>query len=112
AGGMVDDAMRHRLALVAPHVRRALFIGKTIESKQAEAATFADILDGLNTALLLVDAGGRIGHVNAAGDEMLNAGDFLRSTGGRLAAADAEVDAALRGAVAAAGNGRADIAVK
>jgi len=31
ASGMVDDEMRRRMALVIPHVRRALLIGKTID---------------------------------------------------------------------------------
>ncbi len=104
ANGMVDDETRRRMALVVPHVRRALFISRTIESKQAEAATFADVLDGLNTGLFLVDSAGRIVHANAAAHEILSAGDFLRSTSGRLVAGDAQVDAALRDTVTAAGN--------
>lgn len=112
ANGMVDDETRHRMAFVVPHVRRALFISRTIESKQAEAATFADILDGLNTGLFLMDSGGRIVHTNAAAHEILSTGDFLRSTGGRLVAADAEVDAALRETVAAAGNDDPEASVK
>jgi DNA-binding CsgD family transcriptional regulator/PAS domain-containing protein len=110
--GMVDDEMRRRLALIVPHVRRAVSIGKAIDFKQAETATFTDILDGLNAGVLLLDAGGRIVHANAAGNDMLDAGDCLRSSGGRLVAADAHVDLALRETVAAAGNGDTEIGVK
>ena len=46
AGGMVDDEMRRRMGLIVPHVRRAVRTGKVIDLRQAEAATFADILDG------------------------------------------------------------------
>ena len=35
---MVDAEMRRRMALVIPHVRRAVLIGKTIDHKQAEAS--------------------------------------------------------------------------
>ena len=42
---MLDDEMRGRIALIAPHVRRALLINKAIDLRQSEAATFADALD-------------------------------------------------------------------
>ena len=102
--GMVDQTMRERLALVVPHVRRALLIGKTIAFKQAETATFMDVLDGLSVGLFLIDAQGRIVHANAAGSGMLGAGDLLRSIGGRLVAGDAQVEQSLRETAAAAAN--------
>ena len=33
SSGMVDDEMRRRLTIIAPHARRALLIGKSIESE-------------------------------------------------------------------------------
>ena len=68
ASGLVDDEMRRRMALVIPHVRRALLIGKTVHHKQAETICFTDILDGLSAGMILVDADGRIVHANAAGN--------------------------------------------
>ncbi len=94
--GMVDDEMRRRLALVVPHVRRALRIGRAIERRQADAATFSDILDRLSAGLLLLDAQGRIVHTNAAADGMLRDGRLLRAIGRRLAGADAQAERALR----------------
>lgn len=108
ASGMVDDEMRDRMALIVPHVRRAVLVGKTIDFKRVEAATFADILDGLNAGLFLIDANGRIVHSNTAANDILASGDFLRSTCGRLVAGDAQVDQTLRDIVAAAGNGAAE----
>jgi DNA-binding CsgD family transcriptional regulator len=105
SAGMVDDTMRERMALVVPHVRRAVLIGKAIEFKQAEAATLADVLDGLSTSVFLVDRGSRIVHANAAGERILRRGEFLRSVGGRLAAIDPQIDHDLRETVAAAGRG-------
>jgi DNA-binding CsgD family transcriptional regulator len=110
--GMVDDAMRRRMALVIPHVRRAVLIGKVIDLKQGEAASFADTLDGLGAGLFLVDANGRIVHANAAAHVILGAGDVLRAVGGRLVADDAQVDQSLRETFAAADNGDADIGIK
>jgi len=100
--GMVDDEMRWRMRLIVPHVRRAVRTGKVIDLKQAEAATFADILDGLSPAVILVDAEGKIIHGNAASQTVLEKGDFLRSAQGRLTATDAQVDEALHGAIVAA----------
>jgi DNA-binding CsgD family transcriptional regulator len=100
---MLDDEMRGRIALIAPHVRRALLINKAIDLRQTEAATFADALDGLSAAIFLVDAGCRIVHANVAGDEMLRADDFLRSVGGQLAAGSAQVNRTLRETVADGG---------
>jgi DNA-binding CsgD family transcriptional regulator/PAS domain-containing protein len=94
--GMVDDEMRRRLSLVLPHVRHALRVGKTIVRREADAATFADILDHLSAGLFLLDAQGRIVHANAAADDMLTDGGVLRPVGGPLAAGDAQGERSLR----------------
>jgi DNA-binding CsgD family transcriptional regulator len=103
--GMVDQAMRERLALIVPHMRRAVQIGQAIELKQAETATFMDVLDGLSVGLFLIGADGRIMHANTAGSDMLGTGELLRSVGGRLVAGDAQVEQSLRETAAAAANG-------
>jgi len=103
--GMVDHTMRERLALIVPHVRRAVQIGQAIELKQAETATFMDVLDGLSVGMFLIGADGRIMHANAAGSGMLGSGDLLRSVGGRLVAGNAQVEQSLRQTAAAAANG-------
>ena len=94
--GLVDDEMRRRMALLVPHVRRATLIGKTIDLKQAEAATFADTLDGLSAGLFLVDARGRIVHANMAARELLDAKTVLRSAQGQLMASDPQANQSLR----------------
>jgi DNA-binding CsgD family transcriptional regulator len=101
AGGMVDDEMRRRMRLVVPHVRRAVRTGKVIDLSQAEAATFADILDGLSPAIFLIDADGLIVHGNAAGRAVLDKGDLLRGIHGRLTAIDPQIDQALHAAFVA-----------
>ena len=111
ANGMVDVAMRKRMALIAPHARRALLIGKSMDLKQSEAASFAETFDGLSAGMFLVDAGGRIVHANAAGQDMLYAGDLLRSIGGRLATSRSRIDQTLREVFAAA-TGDAGIGAK
>jgi len=88
ANGTIDDNMGRRMALVAPHARRAVLIGKAIDRKANEAAIFADILDTLSAGLFLIDANGRIVHANAAGREILGADDFLGAIDGHLVARD------------------------
>src|SRR5258705_6942489 len=44
--GFVDDETRHRMRLIAPHIRRAVLIARMFDLRIAEAATFADALDG------------------------------------------------------------------
>jgi DNA-binding CsgD family transcriptional regulator len=73
---------------------------------------FAEILDNLSFGLFLVDSRSQLIHANAAGNEILAAGDLLRSTGGRLGAVDAQVDQALRETVVAAGHGDAEVGIK
>jgi DNA-binding CsgD family transcriptional regulator/PAS domain-containing protein len=94
--GTVDEPARQRMRLIVPHVRRAVHFAKAMDLKRAEAATFADALDGLAAGLFLVDARGRITHANAAGQSLLGASGLLRRIAGRLTVCDPEADAALR----------------
>jgi DNA-binding CsgD family transcriptional regulator len=110
--GIADDDARGRLRLLAPHLRRAVLIGKVIDLKVIEAATFADALDGIGAGMFLVDANARMVHANTAGHAILAVGDFLRLVGGRLAAGDPEIDQAFRDILIAAGNGDAAIGIK
>lgn len=110
--GPVDDEMRRRMALLIPHVRRALLIGKTIELKEAETACYADVLDRLSAGMILVDAQCRIVHCNAAGRGILGAADFLRASGGRLLAASPEINEALREIAVVAEAGDAAVGIR
>jgi DNA-binding CsgD family transcriptional regulator len=104
---MVDDEIRWRIGLLAPHANRALMINKAIDDKKSETATFADILDGFRAGVFLVDAQCRIVHANVAGQGMLCEDDFLRSIGGQLVARDMQANQGLRQIVANGGAGMA-----
>jgi DNA-binding CsgD family transcriptional regulator len=110
--GMVDDEMRQRMALVVPHVRRALQIGSTIDLKHAEARSFSDVLNGLSAGMILLDGNARIVHANAAGRDILEASDFLRAICGRLVASDPPINAALREILLAAEAGDAVVGTR
>ena len=110
--GLADESSRRLLRLIAPHLRRAALVGKVIDLKASEAATFADVLDGLSAGVFLVDAAGRIVHANSSGRDILAADDILRSVAGRLVARDPLVNKALHDAVRAAKDGDAAIGVQ
>lgn len=112
SSGMVDGEMRRRIALITPHLRRAMLINRAIEFKRAETETLTDVLDALTVGLLLIDSNSRIVHANAAAEAILSAGDFLRSSGGRLVAGDAQADHALRETAAVAVDGDDAVGVK
>ena len=110
--GFVDDATRRRARLVIPHIRRATLIGKVIDLRKAEAASFADTLDGIDAGMFLVDPSGRLVHANAAGHMMLTETEVLRPVDGRLTLNDPEADQALAETFATAGDGDAAIGIK
>ena len=110
--GIATDATCQLLRLIAPHLRRALLIGKVIDLKTIEAATFADTVDGLSAGMFLVDATGRLVHANVAGHAILRAGDFLRAANGRLVAGDPQINQILQDVFIAAGKGHTAIGSK
>ena len=110
--GIVDNRARRQMGLIAPHIRRAVLIGRMFEFRAAELATFVDTLDGLRTGMYLVDAEGRLIHVNAAGNAMLATGDILASAGGRLVAHDTRAQQMLRDVFAASGQGDAALGIR
>jgi len=107
--GQVDDRMRHRFELITPHVRRAMLIGKVIDLHRVEAAALADSLDELASAMLIVDATGRIIHANASAYRLIAEADVLRAANGRIAVRDFESNRSLLDAFKAAQAGDAAI---
>lgn len=110
--GLADDAAHRLMRLIAPHLRRAVLIGKVVDLNKVEGATFAETLDGLGAGMFLVDEAGRIVHANTAGRAILAADDFLRVSGGRLVARDPQTDRTLRDIFIAASNGDSAVGIQ
>jgi DNA-binding CsgD family transcriptional regulator len=110
--GLIDEGARRRMALIVPHVRRAVLIGKVIDLHKVEAAALSDALDGLAAGMFLIDATGRIVHANASGHMMLVQGDVVRTAGLQLGARDPEAERILREVFAASASGDAAIGTK
>jgi DNA-binding CsgD family transcriptional regulator len=107
--GFIDDEMRRRFELIAPHVRRALLIGKVINLHKVQAAQLADSLDTLAAGMFLVDATSHIAYTNASGQELLREARILRAPSGRLGATDPVADQALQETFARSAQGDAAV---
>jgi DNA-binding CsgD family transcriptional regulator len=103
--GLADKSAKQRMRLVAPHIRRAVLIARQIERKVAEASAFAKSLDGIAAGIFLLDQHGRLVHANSAGRQMLEAGDGLTTTCGRLTASDPQANRLLQDTFASAAGG-------
>ena len=110
--GRVDETMLRRMALLVPHFRRAVLIGKVIDLKTVQAAAFAETIDGLAAGVFLVDERGGLVHANASGRALLDEGDVVRLTKGILSAIDGAADGALGDAIAASGGSEVELAGK
>jgi DNA-binding CsgD family transcriptional regulator len=111
--GMADEAVRRRMRLLVPHLRRAILIARAMERKTAEASMFADLLGGLRAGAMLVDANGYIVHANLAAEVMLDAGDLIRrGADGRLSAWQRKANHILHGVLATTGGGDGEMGRK
>ena len=90
SNGVTDDEARRKMQLIITHVRRAVAIGKVVGLQKADAAAFADVLDGIAAGLVLVDAAERIVHCNTRGVLMLEDQSVVSGRGGKLSAVDTE----------------------
>jgi DNA-binding CsgD family transcriptional regulator/PAS domain-containing protein len=112
ANAMVDAEMRRRITAIAPHARRAVLVGNTIELRQLEAISFADTLNGLRTGVFLVDVSGRLVHANAVARDLLYREDIFHLRGAGLQVRDPQVNKALREVFFAAANDDTAVAAK
>jgi DNA-binding CsgD family transcriptional regulator len=110
--GVADEFSKHRMALIAPHIRRAVLIGKVIDLKKVEAAALADSLDTLSAGMFIVDASGRIVHANKSGHIMLAEASVLRAAGGRIGAVDSTANQTLLDSFSSATDGDAAVGRK
>jgi len=97
ARGAVDDSMRERMRLIAPHIQRSRVMGRQIRARSHTMAEVAEVLDRLSTAICLFDPEGRIVHANAACRQMLADGDLIAMVGDRVVARNTQADKIFRG---------------
>jgi DNA-binding CsgD family transcriptional regulator/PAS domain-containing protein len=72
---------KDRMALLAPHVRRALTISILIGRRTQAEARFAEIVDALATPVVIVNHAGRIEHANLAASRLIETKTILVRNG-------------------------------
>jgi DNA-binding CsgD family transcriptional regulator/PAS domain-containing protein len=111
--GAVDAESRRRLALLAPHLRRATRVGDLFDRQKAELTALAEVFDSLSSAAFLIDGDGRIVHANAGGEALLaEGGGPIRKAAGRLTGHCAAAERAFRQLFIAAGAGDLTLGAK
>jgi DNA-binding CsgD family transcriptional regulator/PAS domain-containing protein len=95
--GTVDGSMRERMRLLAPHIQRSQIMGRHIRARSHTVDDLADVLDGLNTAICLLDADGRVVHANAACRQLFADANLLALVGDRIVARNTQTDKIFRG---------------
>ncbi|WP_441235384.1 helix-turn-helix transcriptional regulator [Bradyrhizobium sp. 930_D9_N1_4] len=94
--GTVDDSMRERMRLLAPHIQRSRIMGRQIRARSHTVDDLADVLDGLSTAICLLDADGRVVHANAACRQLFVDANLLAMVGDRIVARNTQTDKIFR----------------
>lgn len=94
--GTVDDSMRERMRLLAPHIQRSRIMGRQIRARSHTVDDLADVLDGLSTAICLLDADGRVVHANAACRQLFIDANLLAMVGDRIVARNTQADKIFR----------------
>jgi DNA-binding CsgD family transcriptional regulator len=89
--GLVDDEVRRRGQLIAPHIRRAVLVGNLLEDRAAETTSLAVVLNGLASAVFLVDGNCRVVFANPSGQAMLEDRSVLCVKNDALTAVDPRV---------------------
>lgn len=108
SGPVLEEAILDELRVLAPHLRRAVTIGRMLENAMATTSTFAEALDAAAAGVVLVDAGRDVVHANRAAAAMLAAGDPIRTAAGQLELTHELVAGSLQRAIDTASGANAD----
>lgn len=112
ANGIVDEGARRRCALIAPHLRRAVSVGKVVQNAKATKGMLKVALERVAAAVFFVAADSKIVSTNEAANEMLRSKQGLIERRGALAATDPHADRLLIEALAAAALGNSALGPK
>ena len=104
--GFADDAVRQKLELLVPHVRRAVTIGRLFENHKLQVSTLADTLDKLDGAVILLDRQATILHSNRSARRLLSSqAQAISIVDGRLCPVSPQTRAQLDDLLERASNG-------
>jgi DNA-binding CsgD family transcriptional regulator/PAS domain-containing protein len=102
SAGPVTQAEFDLLALILPHVQRAVQVSRILDVKTIAVRTFEAALDSVSSGVVLVDQDLRIVHANAAAERLLAAGYPIAVASEVLTVGSRQAQQALADAVALA----------
>jgi DNA-binding CsgD family transcriptional regulator len=82
--GLLNPESMERFALLMPHVRRAVVIGKLLDVRSSELGVVSQTLDNISAAVFIVDVRGRVIQRNRAGGAMLDGNNVVHLADGQL----------------------------
>ncbi len=109
---LVSQEMRDLCAMLAPHIRRSILIGDTVDQGKLMLRLYRSVLDEVSTGIILVNRSGVISYVNAAADAELSRARVLTALGGKLVTQRRESQRALTEAIERAITGDAALGVR
>jgi DNA-binding CsgD family transcriptional regulator len=107
--GVATDEDVEQMALLAPHIHRAITISDLLDLKTVQFNALSETLDRLAMGVVVVADNNRILHANEAARQMFAHGGPVTSSRGRLAARDSVADKELSRAIGIARNDEAAI---
>lgn len=105
AQGYADAEVGRRLALLAPHFRRAVTLGNLFERRRMMADSLAATVAGLKAGVFILAEDAGVAYANDRALRMVEDGQVVRIDKGRLAPLDTRARAALAAALGAASHG-------
>lgn len=97
------------MGLLSPHVRRATVISGLLKHQAVELAGLSEVMNQLSTAILIVDAKGRLLETNPAAEALLAREGAKLLSDGRLALASGAADGGTLERAISQCNGRAEL---
>jgi DNA-binding CsgD family transcriptional regulator len=107
--GNVAESEKEALRLIAPHLRRAVVIGRLLEQQTATAASFTDVVERIAPGVVMVDEAMGIVYANRAGHRLLEQGEVIEARQEKLYLRNEVANKVLAGAVARAASSEKDI---
>jgi DNA-binding CsgD family transcriptional regulator len=109
---VVDDDMRARMALLVPHLQRAVSIGRLFDQHKATEEVLTTTLDHVEAAVFLIGADDAIVFANEPATKMLDEAVLVRRDGDALRAVAPDTDRMLHDILTSAATGDASVGVR
>jgi len=104
--------MRHRMALLVPHLQRAVTIGRLFDQSRATEQALTTTLDHVEAAVFLVGSDGAIAFANDPARKMLDEATLVRASGNSLHVVADDTDRILHDIFVSAARGDTSVGVR